>query len=52
MPLKNLKTKLEASYQLQKFFRDVEDEETWIKEKEPLAASKNRGMYFGDGGML
>eukprot|EP00731_Ephydatia_muelleri_P023859 Em0016g130a len=43
IPLKSLKAKLEASYQLQKFFRDVEDEETWVKEKEPLAASKNRG---------
>uniref|UniRef100_A0A8C8EVX4 Spectrin alpha, non-erythrocytic 1 n=1 Tax=Oncorhynchus tshawytscha TaxID=74940 RepID=A0A8C8EVX4_ONCTS len=24
-------------------FRDVEDEETWIREKEPIAASTNRG---------
>ncbi len=42
-PLRSLKEKLEASHQLQLFFRDVEDEWAWIKEREPLAASTNTG---------
>lgn len=29
----------------QQLFRDVEDEEAWIREKEPVAASTNRGKY-------
>ena len=32
---------------LQQFLRDVEDEEDWIKEKEPIAASTNRGECEG-----
>uniref|UniRef100_A0A3Q1EVZ1 Spectrin alpha chain, non-erythrocytic 1 n=1 Tax=Acanthochromis polyacanthus TaxID=80966 RepID=A0A3Q1EVZ1_9TELE len=36
-------TKLSDSLRLQQLFRDVEDEETWIREKEPIAASTNRG---------
>ena len=43
VPLKSLKEKLEASHQLQLFFRDVEDEWAWMKEREPLAASTNNG---------
>lgn len=35
--------KLEDALRLQHFLRDVEDEEDWIKEKEPIAASTNRG---------
>ena len=42
-PLKSLKEKLEASHQLQLFFRDIEDEWAWIKEREPLASSMNTG---------
>ena len=36
--------KLEDALRLQHFLRDVEDEEDWIKEKEPIAASTNRGI--------
>ncbi len=28
---------------MQQLFRDVEDEEAWIREKEPIIASTNRG---------
>lgn len=28
---------------MQQLFRDIEDEESWIREKEPVAASTNRG---------
>ncbi|XP_052790861.1 spectrin alpha chain-like isoform X4 [Mya arenaria] len=35
--------KLEDALRLQQFLRDVEDEEDWIREKEPIAASTNRG---------
>lgn len=37
------KQKLSDSLRLQQLFRDVEDEETWIREKEPIASSTNRG---------
>ena len=37
--------KLEDALRLQHFLRDVEDEEDWIKEKEPIAASTNRGKW-------
>lgn len=37
------KQKLSESLRLQQLFRDVEDEETWIREKEPIASSTNRG---------
>lgn len=37
------KQKLADSLRLQQLFRDIEDEETWIREKEPIAASTNRG---------
>lgn len=30
----------------QQLFRDIEDEEAWIREKEPVAASTNRGKYI------
>lgn len=45
VPLKKQKENLEASHQLQQFFRDVEDEWAWMKEREPLAASTNTGKY-------
>lgn len=35
--------KLGDAQRLQQFIRDVEDEEDWIREKEPIAASTNRG---------
>ena len=43
-PLADQKSRLEASHQLQQFFRDIEDEEAWIKEREPVAASTNTGL--------
>lgn len=42
-PMIARKQKLADSLRLQQLFRDVEDEETWIREKEPIAASTNRG---------
>lgn len=42
-PMALRKQKLSDSLRLQQLFRDVEDEETWIREKEPIAASTNRG---------
>jgi len=40
------KQKLLDSLQVQQLFRDIEDEEAWIREKEPVAGSTNRGMHF------
>ncbi|XP_073496310.1 spectrin alpha chain, non-erythrocytic 1 isoform X3 [Phyllobates terribilis] len=42
-PMVARKEKLSDSLRLQQLFRDIEDEETWIREKEPIAASTNRG---------
>uniref|UniRef100_A0A674EGB4 Spectrin alpha, non-erythrocytic 1 n=1 Tax=Salmo trutta TaxID=8032 RepID=A0A674EGB4_SALTR len=42
-PMAARKQKLSDSLRLQQLFRDVEDEETWVREKEPIAASTNRG---------
>ena len=42
-PLLARKAKLEAAHALHEFLRDVDDEEAWIREKEPLASSTNRG---------
>ncbi|XP_077987102.1 spectrin alpha chain, non-erythrocytic 1-like isoform X2 [Glandiceps talaboti] len=42
-PLNARKRKLEDSKRLHQLFRDIEDEEAWIREKEPIAASTNRG---------
>lgn len=44
-PMVARKQKLSDSLRLQQLFRDIEDEETWIREKEPIAASTNRGNY-------
>lgn len=38
--------RLADSLLAQQLFRDVEDEEAWIREKEPVAASTNRGKYI------
>lgn len=43
-PMAARKQKLSDSLRLQQLFRDVEDEETWIREKEPIASSTNRGI--------
>lgn len=45
-PMAARKQKLSDSLRLQQLFRDIEDEETWIREKEPIAASTNRGNTF------
>lgn len=37
------KQRLLDSLAVQQLFRDVEDEEAWIREKEPIVASTNRG---------
>ena len=42
-PVGGRKEKLSDALRLQQFYRDVEDEEDWIREKEPIAASTNRG---------
>lgn len=42
-PMNLRKQKLFDSLQVQQLFRDVEDEEAWIREKEPVAGSTNRG---------
>ncbi|XP_064649219.1 spectrin alpha chain-like isoform X2 [Lineus longissimus] len=42
-PIVQRRKKLADAQQLQQFFQDVEDEEDWIHEKEPLAGSTNRG---------
>ncbi|XP_077865919.1 spectrin alpha chain, non-erythrocytic 1-like [Saccoglossus kowalevskii] len=42
-PLAARKQKLNDSVALHQLFRDIEDEEAWIREKEPIASSANRG---------
>ena len=37
------KQRLVDSLAVQQLFRDVEDEEAWIREKEPIISSSNRG---------
>lgn len=41
-PMAIRKQRLLDSLQVQQLFRDIEDEEAWIREKEPIAASTNR----------
>ena len=38
---------LDDSHKFQKFLHDVEDEKTWIDEKEPIASSLNTGSISG-----
>jgi len=45
-PMQARRQKLRDALRLQQFYRDVEDEEDWIREKEPIAASANRGLYM------
>ncbi|GFR78865.1 spectrin alpha chain [Elysia marginata] len=42
-PIMTRKQKLNEALTLQQFLRDIEDEEDWIREKEPIASSTNRG---------
>ena len=45
-PLKRQKARLVASHQLQQLFRDLEDEEAWMKEREAAVASVNIGELW------
>jgi len=45
-PMQARRIKLRDALRLQQFFRDVEDEEDWIREKEPIASSTNRGTRY------
>lgn len=42
-PMQGRRQKLRDALRLQQLYRDIEDEEDWIREKEPIAASANRG---------
>lgn len=42
-PLNERKKTLADAHRLQQFNRDVDDELDWIREKEPIAGSTNRG---------
>lgn len=42
-PMAERRTRLLESLEVQQLFRDLEDEAAWIREKEPVAASTNRG---------
>lgn len=42
-PMSDRKNRLYDSLQVQQLFRDLEDEAAWIREKEPIAGSTNRG---------
>uniref|UniRef100_T1IUQ9 Spectrin alpha chain n=1 Tax=Strigamia maritima TaxID=126957 RepID=T1IUQ9_STRMM len=42
-PMYSRKQRLMDSLKVQQLFRDIEDEEAWIREKEPIAGSTNRG---------
>ena len=42
-PLERQTSCLATSYQLQQLFRDLEDEEAWMKERETAATSTNVG---------
>ncbi|KAB7494812.1 Spectrin alpha chain [Armadillidium nasatum] len=42
-PMTLRKNRLKDSLLVQQLFRDIDDEEAWIREKEPIATSTNRG---------
>ncbi len=42
-PMNARRIRLNDALRVQQLFRDIEDEESWIREKEPIAASTNRG---------
>lgn len=45
-PVKKRKKVLEDSKDYQQFLHDVEDEESWIREKEPIASSLHTGAVL------
>ena len=44
-PLQARKTRLMDAQKLRLFLHDVEDEEAWIREKDPIASSTNTGWF-------
>ena len=42
-PITARRERLSDALRVQQLFRDIEDEEAWIREKEPIAGSTNRG---------
>ena len=42
-PIVARRERLSDALRVQQLFRDIEDEESWIREKEPITASTNRG---------
>uniref|UniRef100_A0A1W7R9J9 Spectrin alpha chain n=1 Tax=Hadrurus spadix TaxID=141984 RepID=A0A1W7R9J9_9SCOR len=42
-PMATRRQRLQDSLRVQQLYRDIEDEEAWIRDKEPIAASTNRG---------
>lgn len=44
-PMAVRKRRLLDSLQAQQLFRDLDDEAAWIREKEPVIASTNRGKF-------
>lgn len=42
-PIEMRRKKLSDSLRVNQLFRDIEDEEAWVREKEPIAGSNNRG---------
>lgn len=42
-PLKKRRRRLEDAMRVQQLYRDIEDDETWIRDKEPILTSTNRG---------
>lgn len=45
-PMAIRKRRLLDSLQAQQLFRDLDDEAAWIREKEPIIASTNRGKFI------
>ena len=45
-PLQARKARLADAEKLKRFLHDVEDEEAWIREKEPIASSTNTGKLL------
>lgn len=47
-PISMRRQRLQDSLRVQQLYRDIEDEEAWIREKEPIAASTNRGTFSNE----
>ncbi|GAV01441.1 hypothetical protein RvY_12154 [Ramazzottius varieornatus] len=42
-PIRRRRSRLEDSQRLHRLYRDLDDEEAWVREKEPVVSSQNRG---------